>query len=801
MVTLMKTNLFFLFLIMLSFAVFAADSDADKAERVAHKAAQILGWPDSAVAPDGVPGKAYLISSDGRGDDSDVRGYAAALGNPLEIAYHFQILDLFGLDMDKSKYQGRDARIITAGKNCNPTGISKMINDMVEGWFEEIFGPSDDPDKGCITQHGTVIWACKNYMFMATDETDKGGNEGDVAAAFYSAAQEEGICEYGDTLVLLAQAGNKPGGKKLSEFQKIAQRTNEYYAKNSYGKEAFTFSFMDADGSKGHRDWYTVGPSQSRFNHLAYVEAAVKKAFSGTSVPQDLNFKRIIVVYSGDSKQTDPANGAFSTADQWVDNNYAIEVAAIDRKAKIRATDLIIVSENDEMGLWAHEIGHSIYSKYPMFTRWHHVADRYNYAEDATSQHGTIGNWGLMGSGNWWGTPLATNPVQMSSFTKESAEWLKYGDIQLNATYTATAIENKQLGDTIYRFSDPTINDPRAFYIIEARDASGTYSAPESGTVIYKVSYDAANKHFVVNSINPQTGPTMKNDSKKFAYPFGRATLHGAGAPDGATIYRNVPGKFKITLESETASPYVSSFKIEEYQTRNLVGATLDPIRPILPIPSGVAITASELGPVPDLDLHAYGSKGGHVGLDYATGQYENTIPGAIASGDLKDDLEWIYVPEGTNVRFEVSSYKTQQFLAANPELASFVPPQEFKTVLAKVDSQGTHFEAVEQSRNISAGTTIQLTSPTNPSLAYSKKNYYPSKGIPMDELISMIFWFVGFVCVAVFLVFAWKKFSGRKPSEPKPAEQKPVEQKPAEHKPIEKTAESKAVEHKHGKK
>ncbi|MFA5077498.1 MAG: hypothetical protein WC488_03660 [Candidatus Micrarchaeia archaeon] len=715
----MKTRMILLITALFCLAAFAA-TDAQKAENAALKAAKILGWPQSTVIPEDAPGSAYLISSDGKGDDSEIRGYVTASGNPLEIAYNYQILDLFG--MEKTKYQGRDARVFKAGKDCNPTGLTKALNEMFVGWIESIFGESDDPDKNCVTLHGTIVWSCRNYMFMATDETDEGGNEADVAAALYAAAQEEGLCDYGDTLVILAQAGNKPGSKKIAEFEKIAQKTNEYYAKNSYGKEAFTYTFLDADGSAGNNDWYTVGASQAGFDHQGYAEAAVKKAFAGTSMPQDLTFKRIIVVYSGSSKQADSANGVFSTADQWGDNSYSIEVAGSDRVAKVYTTDLIIVAENDEMGLWAHEIGHSIYSKYAVYDKWNHVADRYNYV-DAWGQHGTIGSWGLMGTGNWWGTPLATNPVQMSSFTKESAGWLSYADIKLNETYTATAIESKKLGDTTYRLDDPESNDAKSYYLIEARDSSGTYSAPESGTVMYKVSYDGTNKHYVVNMIGPQTGLTEKNDTTKFEYPYGRATLHGAGAPDGATIYRNVPGKFRITLETETSAPYTSTFKVEEYIPRSLVGAALNPGRPLVAPPSGVVITANSLGPMPDLDLHAYDDRGGHVGLDYQTWQYENTISDAVASGDLKDDQEWIYVPEGTNVRFEVSSYKTQQFLARNPSFASSAKPQEYASTLLKVDSQGRQFEADGGSGSIGNGQTAQLKSPSDASLTYSEKN------------------------------------------------------------------------------
>ncbi|MFH0884596.1 MAG: hypothetical protein V1861_02710, partial [Candidatus Micrarchaeota archaeon] len=572
---------------------------------------------------------------------------------------------------------------------------------------------------------GGIIWSCGRFMFMAADETDKGQEE-DIAAAFYAAAQEEGLCEYGDSLVILAGTADKPGVKKVGDFQKIAQRMNEYYTFNSYGKETFTYTFMDSDGSKGKVDWYDVAPTQNGVSHKDYVEAAVKKAFSGTSVPQDLHFKRIIVVYSGSSKQADAATGVMQTAElsmSNVDNNYAIEVPAMDRTAKIYSTELILVAENDEMGLWAHEVGHSLYSKYQARGK-NRISDRYNYP-DAWGQFGAIWNWGLMGSGNWLGSPSATKPAQMSSFTKEAAGYLNYVDMEVNKTYTDKALENKKLGDSVFRFDDPTSNDARDYYIVEARDASGMYSSPENGLVLYKVSYDTVNSHHVVNIIWPQKGDSTKNDTNKSKNPYLRATMHaGTSANDTPTEYNDVPGKFKVILEGETASPYTATFRVEDYNVRNMTGANITPNRTLDNPIGGLEITANVEGPKPDLDLHAYDDKGGHVGLNYDTGQYENTIEGAVASGDREDDTEWIFVPDTVNVRFEVSSYKTQQYLAANPGYSGPIEPLSYTSSLMKVDASGTYFVADGGSGSASSGQKLSLKSPNDPSLAYTEAGY-----------------------------------------------------------------------------
>ncbi|MDA2921758.1 hypothetical protein MYX07_00645 [Patescibacteria group bacterium AH-259-L07] len=76
----------------------------------------------------------------------------------------------------------------------------------------------------------------------------------------------------------------------------------------------------------------------------------------------------------------------------------------------------------------------------------------------------------------------------------------------------------------------------------------------------------------------------------------------------------------------------------------------------------------------PDLDLHAFSPSGLHVGMNYEIGEYEIQIPSAIASGDLWGGEEWIFVPEGTQVKFLVFAKDTQQFFQENPDIAAQLP-------------------------------------------------------------------------------------------------------------------------------
>ena len=96
-----------------------------------------------------------------------------------------------------------------------------------------------------------------------------------------------------------------------------------------------------------------------------------------------------------------------------------------------------------------------------------------------------------------------------------------------------------------------------------------------------------------------------------------------------------------------------------------VVGATI--YSPAAGSPTPISAGGSN----PDLDLHAYDDQGNHVGVNYETGEYEIGIPGAEVSGDLWLGDEWIFVPEGTQVRYEIVAEDTRRFLEENPGIAA----------------------------------------------------------------------------------------------------------------------------------
>jgi M6 family metalloprotease-like protein len=721
-------NLFVVLLFSFLLVGFAfAASDNEKAQNVARKAAGILGWPEDFHGGENIeniPGTPYLISEDEQGSDSDHYGYITVLGTDVESGFWLAFMDE-QLDAQRSSFLGRDAAIVEGGKNCNPQGLIKILNEMVTAWFEGIFGESDDEDKGCVYESGVVAFTCGKYMMVAIDSWDdeSTGAETDIASAFYAAAQEEGLCSYGDTLVIMAQPNDQAGSLDTADPQKMSQRVNQYYGVNAFGERPpFTYTFLDSDGSKGNVDWYTVDSAQNAYSDgqgggddERFAVDATKKAFSGADLPEDVYFERVVVIFAGDSSQN--SNTAiFSNQCTWKGDNYFVEVDATTGKRKVYTKSFITLSENRELGGWVHEFGHSLYSRYVRPVNKNTISDRYNYASN-DRKYGQVDYWDLMGSGSHWGPNDGENPMQMSSFTKVAATWLEFYRGNVNQTYSLKALESMKKGDNVLTIDDPTSGDAESFYIIEARDSKAYFGAPESGVVLYKVKYEFS--HHVVNLLPPQTVPNKGTNTAGQVYT--KPTLYNTAGP--GSIYRDVPGKFQVRLVSQGDSPYSASVAVEPFNPVNLIGPIVAPGMP--PIAFQGNPDSTENAPpdsMPDQDLHAYDDAGNHVGLNYDTMEYEIEIPGAIASGDLKDDAEWIFVPVGANVRYEVSEYKTKKFLEGNPQYSQYVQPQNYSVEMVKYDASGNRYVADGGSGTVGTSVNVQLKSPTDSSLKYESK-------------------------------------------------------------------------------
>lgn len=716
-------------------------------ERTMQEVIQALGWPDTIKRqrlfylepddetmyilwpPSGALRYLYrtkVSATNGGSYDDETIQYARimALG---EDGGQYYIDKMIENGLPASSYQGRPGIVMRADdKICNPGGLlgylTELIREIFRGFFEAL-GAGDAMDETCPTAAaGMIAWSCGSHTFMARDDTGSGAEE-QIAAALYLAAQNQGLCDMGDTLVILAGTDDVAGARALSHFQQLAQDNNSYYGQNAYGRVGLSYTFMDADGnaSAGAGDWFNIGGNMADYadKEKEYAIAAVQKAFEQGAPREELNLARVIVVYAGPSRQAthDAATPApLGTLCVWPQNGmwHEIEVGPPSNSATVYAGSLVMVAEEDGLGLWAHEVGHTLYGRHLLWNKWTRISDRYNY-QQPWGQYGDINNWGLMGSGNWWGDPRASNPVHMSGFTKEAAGWLSYQTAELGKQVTLTPLESGK-DAVVLQIDDPNVANAEWYYLLEARQAGGWYGAPENGVVLYKVMWDGANTHHTINTLPPQGSAHYTDGLGGRRYE--RAALQVAS---NRTVYRDPSRKLEFQIHSEsTDNGYSAVVSVNVYTPTAIVGATVAPAA--VPAPASPPTATANLdGPLPDIDLHAYDDQGRHVGLNYETGEFDLQIPGALASGDLRGDEEWIYVPEGTPVRYEVSAYKTEQFLAANPAFRADAKPQQFEIEYGRFDDQGNHTVASGGQQEVGAGETSAIPSLDDPSLKWKE--------------------------------------------------------------------------------
>jgi len=222
----------------------------------------------------------------------------------------------------------------------------------------------------------------------------------------------------------------------------------------------------------------------------------------------------------------------------------------------VHVSNLVLLPEDNSLGGWVHELGHTLRTRDDSGKPFARIPDRYE-SDRPGGRTGHVAHWDLMGLGVLGGY----SPTHMCSYTKEAAGWLRYVSASYGIGYALTAVEQQQMGDAALKLDDPLSEDARFFYIIEAREHDTFFGAPESGVVIYHVTYDEAEGHTIVDVTSTHdergAGATAANAD-------GHATLHLPTTHQGASEYVNAAAAFRVILVTESASPYRATVRIEK---------------------------------------------------------------------------------------------------------------------------------------------------------------------------------------------------------------------------------------------
>jgi len=302
--------------------------------------------------------------------------------------------------------------------------------------------------------------------------------------------------------------------------------------------------------------------------------------------------------------------------------------------------------------------------------------------------------WDLMGTTS----DSTVEEVHLCSYTKEWLGWLEYVGVEVDDVFSLEPLTALEIGAGVprYQLVRPSWDGYGTFYLIEHR--TNIPSAQNEWDT--ETAYDAVVAFYELE-VRPDVDPALRgNDTLNLV---GRVSVGGGwfGDADEGVIF------FVDDLDSSGAEVHVA-----ECPTTATIGASVYTTALLLSqtIAESTGIEEGILNQAPpDIDLHAHSDAGEHVGVNYETGQYEREIPGAIASGDLVNGREWIFVPEGTSVTFSVSSKDNQAFMEANPGASDLTDGEETYFVsTVYYDSEGVRYESEPLTQPIASGVMLE---------------------------------------------------------------------------------------------
>jgi M6 family metalloprotease-like protein len=538
----------------------------------------------------------------------------------------------------------------------------------------------------------SVQWAGLSYVTrfvwyaIAND-----GEGGETYSEIYHFTTDASGREVEIAVILAKFSDNNPAPTHDADYyltgaDPLVSSLERYYFDSSYGTVNLNVKFFtETDGTWKYtvihdRLYYGAGTTDEQAYALAREFSEHSIDASDGDIGFDL-YDIVICVHAGYDKAVGGGQNDMRSA--YFDTPYQSPLGD-------QIENRITIAERDPMGVWAHEIGHAM-GKVLTGSR---LEDHYG------GSLGDIFEWGLMGDGGLRVGGMGTRPTHMSSYNKKRLNWV-YPRVAGYGTYELESLETISSGDTqnvLIFYPGGLPFQPRAlYYIIECRSSEPSYGqwesewwAPDNGIVIYEVFWP----HW------PLSSPEVVNKITLANHNDDESTLNSVGDQflDPISLVQ-----FSFVQMEARDDGYYSTISIDLWTPLNLIGTTLSQaLTEIgwLPVPYNITLA-------PDLDLHAITDDGKHIGMNYTTGLYENQVAGALTSGDLINADEWIFVPEGTNITFYISSYDVGVFLEFYPEYESQFSELSFNTTSIGFDKNGTRHDVMNETLTITPNSTI----------------------------------------------------------------------------------------------
>jgi hypothetical protein len=546
-------------------------------------------------------------------------------------------------------------------------------------WNTFLGGNADDGASGIVVDgSGTVYVAGSSSTSWGTPlHAFAGGNDAFVAKL--SESEPDGVL---NITVILARAsdGPDPDPEHNSGYFSniIIPKVTRLHVINSYGEiNIHLQNVVTADGGwitldRTLAEYQAFGDLKEREFVLDAIDAAVQEGMTPITADHSI----IVVVHTGTSQQRPPYNSS----------DFKTQTDSL-----VNGIPWIIVSEDDPIGPWAHEIGHDL----GVFLKGDFLPHPYPLAAAICNSAGDECNphpdsfWDLMTNGSWAGNPpnQGSTPTYMSSISKQFLGLIGYERmnsieaINMGARWVP-AVEVSQ-EDTLNIGLDIETH----CYVIETRAKDpphgfGEISVPSSGLVIYDI-YSHGFSECGEMTRTPNGGDSLENIVvKAVLHPGSSCPLFPISDPNVTESCLN-DWSNNISLIAAEEDSSINDYRIRvEFQpavnplsevVKGVVISTGEGILRVLPELSATLLPQlGEGNPLPDIDLHLYTDDGRHIGVNYATGEYEHQNIKAETVGDQLNSEEWIVVPESTSsVHFIVSYIDAVRFLQAFPNLQS----------------------------------------------------------------------------------------------------------------------------------
>jgi hypothetical protein len=476
-----------------------------------------------------------------------------------------------------------------------------------------------------------------------------------------------------------------------SYFSEIGEKITDYYLEVSYGTLYVNVDvYHNTDG-----DWFSVPQTTAWYstrNKDVFMQHAIDSCDGNIDFKKydysEQNGKGIVAFVTPSDiwnegafiKYNPGSDGLYDT-----DDNTKVDAIYV-HDPRFRGQDKVI------RGL-AHELGHFLGKALVTSIRgskdnWWLLPDLYPNNKDR--EKNIEKHWDLMG--NLLGQ-YDIERVHLSSYSKEWLGWLKYKDVDKGKSFAVESLVKMEYGDNALRYVYSPFWEFLApnYFIFEVRTNSPTYSLWDTETLHQNV--------LAIYQVDERIDlPYLPR------YDTVNLPGHLTTAPDQ---YDDPDAKVTIRLHSINEENAVVS--VEDYKGSKLKGASLKTAAEVLSesmaeFPHEV----TEAVALPDLDLHAFSEDGRHVGMNYMTGSYEIDIPGAMASGDLFNGREWIFVPENVDVYFVVSAIDNADFLDSLSEVQGLLSGIETYAInIVYYDSYENRYESSPVVQEIMPGEEV----------------------------------------------------------------------------------------------